>query len=229
MGALGCSDAELLMDTASVIPLPSEVFHPFQPHDFQGKGTVCHSVSLPTVAQHGSPVAQGTICFFNIHSHSDVPSYFSEFALFFCPSSSSTYSSFNAVFHCGPSSLSPRSPCPPPGPCCQAFGSCPGAGMGLGASKGLPGGFQATLAPLPLERVGFSMPDPKWGDKQKEEAELSKELDRGDVFCRKGCMSNREQTLLEGVFNIWLAHSHSLEVYSYFIIFFFWLAFSYFP
>lgn len=105
-----------------------------------------------------------------------------------------------------------------------------GQGWGWGPAKGCQEGFRP-LWPLSLWREqGFlCLILSGKGDKQKEEAELSKELDRGDMFCRKGCMSNREQTLLEGVFNIWLAQSHSLEVYSYFIIFFFWLAFSYFP
>lgn len=53
---------------------------------FSGKGTVCYSLSLPTIAQHSSPVVQGTICFFNIHSHFDVPSPFSELTSPFCPS-----------------------------------------------------------------------------------------------------------------------------------------------
>lgn len=39
------------------------------------------------------------------------------------------------------------------------------------------------------------------------------------MACGKGCVSNREQTLLEGVFNIWLPKPHSLEACSNFITF----------
>lgn len=53
---------------------------------FSGKGTVCYSSSLPTAAQHSSPVVQGTICFFNILSHCLMPSCVSELALPSCPS-----------------------------------------------------------------------------------------------------------------------------------------------
>lgn len=95
-----------------------------------------------------------------------------------------------------------------------------GQGWGWGPERRCQEGFRP-LWPLSLwmERGFLCLILSGQGDKQKEEAELSKELDRGDVFCRKGCMSNREQTLLEGVFNIWLAQSHSLEVYSYFVTF----------
>lgn len=91
---------------------------------------------------------------------------------------------------------------------------------GPGASKGLPRRGKP-LWPLSLWREwGFlCLLLNGQGNKEKEEAELSNELSRGDMACRKGCVSNGEQTLLEGVINIWLAKPHSLEVYSHFITF----------
>ena len=53
---------------------------------FSGKGTVCYSVLLPTVAQHSSPVIQGTICFFNMQGYFDVLLHFSELTSPLCSS-----------------------------------------------------------------------------------------------------------------------------------------------
>lgn len=90
-------------------------------------------------------------------------------------------------------------------------------GLGSGASKGLPGRIKL-LWPLSVQE--------EWGflwlvlsRKGNKEAELSKELCRDDMAGRKGCVSHREQNLLERVFNIWLTKPNSLEVHSNFISF----------
>lgn len=95
-----------------------------------------------------------------------------------------------------------------------------GDGVGPGHTQHLPG----TLEPLCLlslvKKQGFPCLNLSGqGSKQKEGAELCNELIRGGMACRKGCVYNREQTLLGAVFNIWFAEPHSLEACSNFVHF----------
>lgn len=196
---------------------------------FPGKGTVCYSLSLSTIAQHSSLWFKApytslilTVILMCLHisldsvypSSPSSPPLFTILLLFYCslPSFLASWSSF----------FFPTLSLPFPSPCCQALGSCPGLEMrlGTGNSKDLPGRVES-LWPLSLQREwGFlCLILIRQGNKEKEEAEQFNELSRGNMAFRKTCVCNGEQTLLEEVFNIWLAKPCSLEVYRHFITF----------